>query len=68
MDFKLSGGYSQYKELIITDDNVTLKSGLLNDKESKDLALKLINVAADLIKKKSPDVYEKLVDIYNEST
>jgi hypothetical protein len=67
MDFKLSNnGYSQYNELIITDDNVKLKSGLLNDAESKEIAIQLINVAADLIKKQNHEIWDKLTDMANE--
>lgn len=55
-----------YKELIITEDNVKLTSGLLNNDEQKELARKFVDAAYDLIYNVKPEIGEKLARLLEE--
>ena len=41
---------SKYKELKFLADNVSYESGLLDEKEAKELALKLLDAAYELLR------------------
>lgn len=55
-----------YQQLIISDSNARIESGLLNHKEAEELALQLIDAAGDLLLFCERETSYKLTDIFNE--
>lgn len=58
--------FSKYRKLRVVCDDGTLHTGLLDDGESKQLAVNLVGSAADMLRGIDPESSEKLIDLYNE--
>ena len=65
MNFNVTRNFP-YKELTITEDNVKLTSGLLNNDEQKELARKFVDAAYDLIYNIESEIGEKLARLLEE--